>query len=45
MYILKRQGLRVETGPIWLRIGSSGWVLWTRLWTFGVHKSWRISWL
>jgi hypothetical protein len=28
----------VWTGSIWLRIGTSGGLLWTRWWTFGFHK-------
>jgi hypothetical protein len=35
----------VWTGCIWLRIGTSDGLLWTRLWTFGFHKRWGISWL
>jgi hypothetical protein len=31
-----------RTGFIWLRIGSSGRLLWTRWWTFGFHKE---SWI
>jgi hypothetical protein len=31
------------TGLIWFWIGSNGGV-WTRQWTFGFHKRWRISW-
>jgi hypothetical protein len=27
-----------RTGFVWLRIGSSGGLLWTRWWTFGFHK-------
>jgi hypothetical protein len=27
-----------RTGFGWLRIGSSGGLLWTRWWTFGFHK-------
>jgi hypothetical protein len=28
----------IWTGLIWLRIGTSGGHLWTRLWTFRFHK-------
>jgi hypothetical protein len=31
-----------RTGFSWLRIGSSGGLLWTRLRTFGFHKESRI---
>jgi len=27
---LKKQGLRMRIGFIWLRTGSCGWLLWTR---------------
>jgi len=27
-----------RTGLSWLRIGSSGGLLWARWWTFGFHK-------
>jgi hypothetical protein len=27
-----------RTGFSWLRIGSSGGLVWTRWWTFGFHK-------
>jgi len=33
------------TGCIWLRIGISGRLLWTRWWTFGLHTRRGISWL
>jgi len=32
-------------GSIWLRIGTSGGILWTRSWTFGFHKRPEVSWL
>jgi len=32
-----------RTGLIWLRKGTSGGLLWTRSWTFGVHKMREIS--
>jgi hypothetical protein len=31
--------VRVWIGLMWLRIGSSGALVWTRHWTFGFHKS------
>jgi hypothetical protein len=33
------------TGLIWLKIGTGGGHLWMRLWTFGFHKMWGISWV
>jgi hypothetical protein len=44
-WILGKQGKKVWTGFIWLRIGTSGALLRTRQWTFGFHKRWGISWL
>jgi hypothetical protein len=35
----------VWIGSIWLRIGTSGGLLWTRLWTFGFHKTLGSSWV
>jgi hypothetical protein len=32
-------------GMIWLRIGTSGGLLWTRQWTFEFHKMLRSSWV
>jgi hypothetical protein len=32
-------------GSIWLRIGTSGGLLWTRWWTFGLHKTQGSSWV
>jgi hypothetical protein len=32
-------------GSVWLRIGTGGWLLWVRWWTFGFHKKRVISWL
>jgi hypothetical protein len=29
---------------IWLRIGTSGGLLWTRYWAFGFHKMLGSSW-
>jgi hypothetical protein len=31
-------GGEVWTGWMWLRIGTSGRLLWTQWWTFGIHK-------
>ena len=39
------KSIKTWTGLIWLRIGISGRVLWTRQWTFRLHKMRRISWL
>lgn len=36
-------GVWVCTGFIWLRIGSHGWLLWTRQWIFGFHEKLEIS--
>jgi hypothetical protein len=44
-WILTKYIVWVWTGFIWLRIGSSGGLLWTRQWTFGFHKWRRIYWL
>jgi hypothetical protein len=33
----------VWTGCIWLKIGTSGGLLWTWEWTFGLHKKRGIS--
>jgi hypothetical protein len=35
----------VWIGLIWLTIGTSGGLLWTRYWTFGFHKMLRSSWV
>jgi hypothetical protein len=35
----------VWAGLIWLRIGTSGGPLWTRLWPFGFHKILGKSWI
>jgi hypothetical protein len=32
-------------GLIWLRIGTSGWLLWTRKWTSGFHKMLGSTWV
>jgi hypothetical protein len=42
---LREVGWRARTGLIWLRTGTGGKLLWIRLWTFGFHKMWRISWV
>jgi hypothetical protein len=35
---LRKYNVRVHIGFIWLRIGSSFELLWTRSWTFGYHE-------
>ena len=42
---LQQMGSGVWNGLIWLRIGTSGGLLWMRQWTFGFHKMRGISWL
>jgi hypothetical protein len=37
-----RMGSMGRTGFSWLRIGFNGGFLWTRWWTFGLHKEIRI---
>jgi hypothetical protein len=37
-WIIGKEGVKVWSGLIWLRIGTSGGLLWTRWWTFGFHK-------
>jgi hypothetical protein len=37
--------LIVWTGLIWLRIGTSEGLFWTRKWTFGFHKTLLSSWV
>jgi hypothetical protein len=44
-WILERCDGAVCTGSIWLRIGTSEQLLWTRQWTFGFHKILGISWV
>jgi len=44
-WVLGKQRGKVRAGCIWLRTGTSGRFLRTRLWTFGLHKRKRISWL
>ena len=39
----RKQVVEAWTGLIWLRIGTSGWLLWTSLRTFGFHKMRVIS--
>jgi hypothetical protein len=36
---------KMWTGCIWLRIGTTGGLLWTWSWTFSSHKRREISWL
>jgi len=35
---LQEVGWSAWTGLIWLRIGTGGWLLWMRWWTFGSIK-------
>jgi len=35
--IFRKEGDKVWTGCIWFRVGTSGWLLWTRQWTFGFY--------
>jgi len=37
--------MEMDTGLSWLRIGTSGGFLWTRLWTFEFHNLWGTLWL
>jgi hypothetical protein len=41
---LRENGM-IEIGLIWLRIGTSGGLLWTQKWTFGFHKMLGSSWV
>jgi hypothetical protein len=36
---IRRQGTRVYAGFIWIRIASTGWLLWTLSWTFRLKKN------
>jgi hypothetical protein len=36
---------RLWTGFVWLKIGTSGALLWTRSWIFAFHKRRGTSWL
>jgi len=36
---------KMWTGCIWLRIRTSGRLMWTQHWTFGSHKRRGASWL
>jgi hypothetical protein len=42
---LREIGWGAWTGLIWLGIGTGGWLLWMRLWTFGFYKIRGISWV
>jgi hypothetical protein len=42
---LQETGCVVWSGLIWLRMRTSGRLLWTRQWTFVLHKRRGISWL
>jgi hypothetical protein len=44
-WILVRLNEFVWIGLIWLRIGTSGGLLWTRQWTSGFHKMLGSSWV
>lgn len=44
-WILKKSGLRISVGFIWLRIESGGGLLWTRKWTSCFLKWMGIYWL
>jgi hypothetical protein len=44
-WVLKKLAGGAWAGLIWLRIGTSGSLLWTWLWTFGFYKIQGISWL
>ena len=44
MNFKERDG-RAWTGLVWLRVGTSCRLLWTRYWTFVFHKMRWISWL
>jgi hypothetical protein len=44
-WVLKKYDVKVWTGFIWLRLVTTGGLLWTRLETFGLHKGRWISWL
>jgi hypothetical protein len=43
--MLKKEVKRVWTGFMWLRIGTSGGLLWTQQCTFNFHETRRISWI
>jgi hypothetical protein len=43
-WFLRKQDGRVWTWFIWLKIWTSGELLWTRRWTFGFHKLLETSW-
>jgi hypothetical protein len=46
-WTLGRKESMVRTGFSWLRIASSGGLVWTRWWTFGFHKKgyfWQAEW-
>jgi hypothetical protein len=42
---LRAIGWVVWAGSVWLRVGTSGGLLWTRWWTFGFHKILGSSWV
>lgn len=44
-WIFKKQNVEVRPLFIWLGIWASGGLFWTRQWTFGLHKTPRITFL
>ena len=44
-WIFGKWNVGVWTGSNWLRMRTGGGHLWLRKWTFGFHKTRRISWL
>jgi hypothetical protein len=44
-WMSRKQAVKVWIGFIWLRIGTSVGLLWTRWWTFGFRKRQRTSWV
>jgi hypothetical protein len=38
----RKDSVRMWTGFLWLWIGPSGGLLWTKQWTFVLHKRWEI---
>jgi hypothetical protein len=46
MNLIGKYGGKMWTGFIWLRIETSGGLLWTRQWTFKFHKRrWMVNFL
>jgi len=44
-WIFKKWDGEAWTGLIWLRIGTGGWRLWMRWWTFVFHEMRGMSWI